>query len=72
MRFTRGVNDDPDSYFAERGYELACHEGDSHVWADLCRVGGGAIARRYGRGDSVESAKERALRRWIVEQEPPP
>jgi hypothetical protein len=55
---------DPDGFFAERGFRLATYEADGEWWVDLI-----ALTRRYGRGSSERKAKERAVRRWMSEQE---
>jgi len=65
--------DDPDAYFASRGFALAVYEdaieGD---WsADL--LSGDRermLQRRYGSGASANDAALRAQRRYHVEQEP--
>ena len=76
---------DPDMYFAERGFVLrvakrnldsdlprkAATRGSTH-WADLVSARSGEIVSwSYGAGKSVHEAKLRALKRWIVEEEPP-
>jgi hypothetical protein len=81
---TEGASD-PDAYFAERGFLLRVAErnldsqlprnaesrGSTH-WADLVSARSGkVVAQSYGSGRSVEEAKTRALKRWIVEQDPP-
>lgn len=76
--------DAPDAYFAERGFKLVVAERDldaelppdapshgSTHWADLVRIETGKVARAYGAGHAVESAKRSALERWLVEQERP-
>jgi hypothetical protein len=81
---TEGAND-PDAYFAERGFLLRVAERnlDSELppgtlalgwthWADLVSVRSGQVAApSYGGGFGVEEAKASALHRWIVEQDPP-
>jgi hypothetical protein len=76
---------DPDAYFAERGFvlrvaernldsdlpEMAATRGSTH-WADLVSAGSREVtSRSYGAGNSTSEAKQRALERWIAEQEPP-
>jgi hypothetical protein len=65
------VSDDPDAYFADREFEMRCHQADGSWWADLYRRSSDFTVPLYGRGDSVDEAKVSALRRWIIEQEPP-
>ena len=75
----------PDEYFGERGFVLRIEErnldaelprnaksrGSPH-WADLVSAKSGeVVARSYGAGQSVDEAKLSALKRWVVEQEPP-
>jgi len=75
---------DPDTYFAKRGFVLrvaernldsdlprtAATRGSTH-WADLISARSGeVVSRSYGAGKSVNEAKLRALKRWIVEEEP--
>lgn len=81
---TEGARD-PDAYFADRGFLLRVAErnldselprnaesrGNTH-WADLVSSRlGEVVAASYGSGCSVDEAKTSALRRWVVEQEPP-
>jgi hypothetical protein len=76
---------DPDAYFAERGFLLRVVErnldselppnaesrGSTH-WADLVSARSGkVVGPSYGSGRSAGEAKTSALRRWVVEQEPP-
>lgn len=87
-RILRGVGDetDPDVYFGERGLVLRVEErnldsqlppdaktrGSTH-WADLVSSRDGHIvASSYGAGMNSAQAKQSALRRWRVEEEPPP
>jgi hypothetical protein len=78
--------DDPDAYFAERGYELrverrdldaelprkAPSRGSTH-WADVVASDTGQlVAASYGAGMSEAEARRSALKRWTVEQEPRP
>jgi hypothetical protein len=77
---------DPDAYFAERGLVLRVAERNSDPelpqkgesresthWADVVSARSGeVVAQSYGSGRSVDEAKTRALKRWIVEQEPSP
>ena len=70
------TNEDPDTYFGERGYvlrvEQRSRDGGTH-WADVVSLETGeVIAASSGVGMTEAEAKERALRRWRVEQEPPP
>jgi hypothetical protein len=80
------AGEDPDRYFAERGYALRVEQrnhddelprraktrGCTH-WADVVSVERGhVVASSYGAGMSDAEAKESALRRWRVEQEPSP
>lgn len=60
---------DPDDFFAERGYRLETEEANGFWWAHLVVVDTGAVhASRYGRGDTEPAARQRAMRRWMVEQ----
>jgi hypothetical protein len=75
----------PDAYFAGRGFVLrvevrnldselppgALSRGWTH-WADLVSERSGEVAAPlYGAGRTEDEAKASALRRWLVEQEPP-
>ena len=60
---------DPDAFFATRGYRLAAGEADGFWWVHLIDAETGeTVWSRYGRGDTEPAARERAMRRWIVEQ----
>ena len=60
---------DPDAFFADRGYRLTTEEADGHWWAHLVDAETGVmVLSRYGRGATESGARERAVRRWIVEQ----
>jgi hypothetical protein len=52
--------------------EERSRDGGTH-WADVVSLEtGGVIAASYGAGTTEAEAKARAVRRWRVEQEPPP
>lgn len=57
---------DPDSFFADRGFHLSSYEADGEWWTDLS-----SQVRRYGRGPTEVEAKQRAVRRWMAEEEHP-
>lgn len=59
----------PDDFFAERGYRLETEEADGWWWAHLIGSETGEVAwSRYGRSTTEPGARQRAMRRWVVEQ----
>jgi hypothetical protein len=67
--------EDPEAYFAERGFALHMHEDpDDGDWAaDLVSQSGGRTLQvRYGSGESPDDAALSAQRRYHVEQEGEP
>lgn len=75
QRLDAGVSN-PKRFFATRGFGLRCYKDGSEWWCDLGRRRDWRRrplnwARRYGRGPTKEASRESAVRRWLIEQEPP-
>jgi hypothetical protein len=67
--------DDPETYFAKRGYSLLVVQDPVHgdFSADILTADRGrCVIARYSSGESEAEAGVSALRRWHVEQDPPP
>ena len=67
--------EDPQSYFAERGFALFVVKDATHgdYSADLLSADKSLrLQWRYGSGASKEEAAQSALRRYHAEEEPPP
>jgi hypothetical protein len=67
-------SDDPETYFANRGWSLAVRRDREHgdYSADLTFDETGGLERRYGCGASEREAGVNAVHRWHVEQDPDP
>ena len=58
-----------DDFFTQRGYRLETEEVDGFWWAHLIVSETGEVVwPRYGRGETEPGARERAMKRWVVEQ----
>jgi hypothetical protein len=77
QRELRRGRQDPDAFFADRGFTVVCHQVQSGWWADLWLTtrlheeGYQGTHHGFGVGPSEWDSKVSAVERWMYQEEHP-